>query len=134
MKPTVILIVTSLLAILLALLHLADDIVRGIEPGGPATFIGVLIVAVWLYAVLGLAEGRVRYVIILLFSIGGAAMSYVHMRGAGLVGGRIAGSSGVFAWVFILLALGVTSVVAALLSAHGLWSLRARSRTHRNPP
>jgi hypothetical protein len=48
------------------------------------------------------------------------------MRGAGLVGGRIAGSSGIFFWVWTLLALGVTAVFSLILSARGLWSLRRR--------
>jgi hypothetical protein len=46
------------------------------------------------------------------------------MTGSGLVGGRIANSSGVFFWVWTLLALGVTAIFSAILSAHGLWSLR----------
>jgi hypothetical protein len=44
--------------------------------------------------------------------------------GKGLVGGRIAGSSGVFFWVWTLFALGVTASFSAILSARGLWSLR----------
>jgi hypothetical protein len=119
---------TSLISILLAMIHLTEDVVRGFERGGPEMFNGVLIGAVWLYAVLGLAEGRVRYAVILLFSIGGAGVAYIHMRGAGLAGGRIAGSSGMFFWVFTLLTLGVTSVVSALLSVQGLWHLRAARR------
>jgi hypothetical protein len=51
------------------------------------------------------------------------------MTGAGLVGGRIVGSSGVFFWVWTLLALGVTATFSVILSARGLWSLqRGRSR------
>jgi hypothetical protein len=37
------------------------------------------------------------------------AVTVVHMMGAGLVGGRIANSSGVFFWVWTLIALGVTA-------------------------
>ena len=46
------------------------------------------------------------------------------MRGAGLVGGRIANSSGMFFWVWTLIALGVTAAFSVVLSASGLWSLR----------
>ena len=46
------------------------------------------------------------------------------MRGAGLVGGRIVGSSGIFFWVWTFIALGVTAVFSLILSARGLWSLR----------
>jgi hypothetical protein len=60
----------------------------------------------------------------LLGSILGLGVLVIHMRGAGLVGGRIANSSGVFFWVLTLIALGVTSTISGILSARGLWSLR----------
>jgi uncharacterized membrane protein YecN with MAPEG domain len=69
-------------------------------------------------------------VIILLASIGGAGVPLLHMMGVGLVGGRIANSSGVFFWVWTLIALGVTAGCSVLLSVRGLWSLRRdRSRS-----
>ena len=46
---------TSLLAIVLVTFHLADDIVRGFEPGGLKNLTGVAILVVWLYATLVLA-------------------------------------------------------------------------------
>jgi len=103
--------------------HLTDDIVRGMEPGGVSTLVGVLILVVWLYGTLVLAERRSGYVIILLGSIGGSGVLVVHMMGAGLVGGEIANSSGVFFWVWTLIALGVTAL-SVILSARGLWSLQ----------
>jgi hypothetical protein len=63
------LISTSLLSILFMTFHLADDIVRGIEPGGMSTLTGVLILAAWLYGTLVLAGRRSGYVVVLLFSI-----------------------------------------------------------------
>ena len=48
--------------------------------------------------------------------------------GAGLVGGRIAGSSGMLLWVLTALTLGVTATVSVILSGRGLWSVwRTRS-------
>src|SRR5437867_4683825 len=71
----------------------------------------------------------IGYVIMLLGSIGGLGVLVIHMRGAGLVGGRIANSSGVFFWVWTLIALGVTSTISIILSARGLWGLqRGQSR------
>jgi hypothetical protein len=129
MNHKVTLTITSLLAILLATFHLADDIRRGLERGGVSTYVGVLIAVVWLYATLVLTERRSGYLLLLLLSIGGAGVPLIHMRGAGLVGGRIANSSGVFFWVWTLIALGVTASFSAILAAHGLWSLqRARPR------
>jgi hypothetical protein len=129
MKHTVTLTITSLLSILLLTFHLTDDIVRGFEPGRVSTIIGVLILVVWLYGTVVLAERRSGYVIMLVFSILGSGVPVIHMTGAGMVGGRIANSSGIFFWVWTLITLGVTAVFSAILSAGGLWSLRrARSR------
>ena len=60
----------------------------------------------------------------LLGSIAGLGVLVIHMRGAGLVGGRIANSGGVFFWVWTLIALGVTSTFSVILSARGLWDLQ----------
>jgi membrane-bound ClpP family serine protease len=124
MKHSVMLTITSLLSILFMTFHLTDDIVRGMEPGGVKTIIGVLMLVVWLYGTLVLAERRLGYVIILLGSILGSGVPVVHMMGAGLVGGRIANSSGVFFWVWTLLAVQVTAIFSVILSARGLWSLQ----------
>ncbi len=130
MRHNVMLTIASLLSILLMSFHLADDIVRGMEPGGFKNLIGVLILVVWLYGTtLVLAERRTGYVIILVLSLLGSGVPAIHMRGSGLVGGDIANSSGVFFWVWTLLALGVTTLFSVILSARGLWSLlRGRSR------
>jgi len=89
----------------------------------------VLILVVWLYGTLLLGERRSGHIIMLLGSILGLGVLVVHMRGAGLVGGRIAHSSGVFFWVWTLIALGVTSTISIILSARGLWGLqRGQSR------
>jgi hypothetical protein len=128
MKHKVTLTITSLLSILFFAFHWADDIVRGISPGGASGLGGVLILVVWLCGTLVLGERRSGYVIMLLGSIGGLGVLAIHMRGTGLVGGRIANSSGVFFWVWTLIALGVTSTFSIILSARGLWGLqRARS-------
>jgi hypothetical protein len=129
MQHNAALTITSLLSIVFMSCHFADDIARGIEPGGMSTMIGVLILVVWLYGTLVLAERRSGYVIMLVFSILGSGVAVVHTMGAGLVGGRIANSSGVFFWVWTLIALGVTAIFSVILSAHGLWSLqRGQSR------
>ncbi len=127
MKDNFTLTITSLLSILFMACHLTDDIVRGMESGGVSTLVGVLILVVWLYGTLVLAERRSGYVIVLIASILGSGVPVVHMMGAGLVGGRIANSSGVFFWVWTLIALGVTTIFSAILSARGLWSLQRGS-------
>jgi hypothetical protein len=128
MKSQLTLTITSLLAILLTSFHLADDVVRGLEPGKLSTFNGVLILVVWLYAALTLGDRKWNYIILLLASIGGAGVCLLHMSGVGLVGGRIANSTGKFFWVWTLLALGVTSTISIVLAATGLWRLSVGSR------
>lgn len=123
MKRSVMLTITSLVSILLMTLHLSNDIVRGFEPGGFKNVSGVLMMVVWLYGTLALAERRSGYIIILLGSILGSVVPMAHMRGAGLVGGRIANSSGMLFWVWTLITLQVTAIFSLVLSARGLWSL-----------
>ena len=120
MKQNVTLTIASLLSILFTTLHVADDIVRGMEPGRLPDLIVVPILVVWLYATLVLAGRRSGYVIILLGSLLGLLVPVIHMEGAG-VGGAIAKSSGAFFFVWTLLALGVTTLFSIILSARGLW-------------
>ena len=124
MNYKVTLTVTALLTILLSTFHIADDVVRGIEPGGTANYIGVLIMAVFLYATLMLGERRWAHVIVLLLSMGCAAVPCLHMTGSGLVGPRIVNSGAVFFWVWTLLALGATASVSVVLSLQRLWALQ----------
>jgi hypothetical protein len=123
MKHNVTLTISSLLSILLMTFHLTDDVVRGMEPGGVSNMVGVLILAVWLYGTLGLAERRSGYVIILLGSLLGSVVPVIHMSGAG-VGGQIAKSSGGFFFIWTLIALGVTATFSVILSARRLWTLQ----------
>ena len=51
-----------------------------------------------------LVERRWAHLILLIGSIGAAGVPYLHMMGRGLVGGRAANYSGVFFWVWTLLA------------------------------
>jgi hypothetical protein len=130
MKQSVLLTTASLLTLLFVTLHVADDIVRGFEKGGPSNLVIVPIAVLWLYGTLVLAERRSGYVIVLLASLLGAYVPVVHFRAAGgAVGHGIATSSGALFWVWTLLAIGVCAVFSVILSAHGLWTLqRGRSR------
>ena len=119
MKQTLVLTIASLLSILFTTFHLADDIVRGMEPGTLSDLIAVPILVVWLYGTLVLAEKRSGYVIILLGSLLGVLVPVIHMKGAG-VGGAIAQSSGAFFFIWTLYALGVTSLFSVILAVRGL--------------
>ena len=130
MKYSVMLTITSLLSILLFTFHLTDDIVRGWEPGGLSNLVGgSLIMVVWLYGALVLAERRTGYVITLLGSLLSFAVPVLHMKGKGVgVASGIANSSGGFFFIWTLIALGVTGLFSVILSVRGLWSLPWRRR------
>jgi hypothetical protein len=128
MKRTVLLTITSLLSILFMTFHVSEDVVRGFEPGGLKNIIAVLILVVWLFGTLMLAGRRSGFIIILLGSILGTIAPVAHMLRAGLVGGRIANSSGMLFWVWTLITLQVTAIFSLVLSVLGLWSLRRGRR------
>jgi hypothetical protein len=131
MKQSVLLTIMSLLTILFLTFHLADDIVRGFEPGKLSNLTAVPICVVWLYGTLVLAGRRSGYVIMLLGSLLGLVVPVIHMMGKGVgAGSRIAGTSGAFFFVWTLIAVGVMALFSVILSLHGLWSLR-RSRRNR---
>jgi hypothetical protein len=126
MKQSAILVVTSLLSILLLTLHITDDIVRGISKAEPSNT-ALVVLTIFMYGTLVLAERRSGYVITLLVGLFAAAMPVIHMRGVRY--GEIATSSGGFFFVWTLWALGGVGGVTLILSARGLWSLRwAQSR------
>ncbi len=121
MKHNVMLTIASLLSILLGTFHLADDIARGMSPGGLPNLFAVVICVVWLYGTLVLAERRSGYVIILLASLLLMGVPVIHMRGVGVGFGTT--RSGGFFFVWTLLAMGVTALFSVILSVRGLWSL-----------
>jgi hypothetical protein len=122
MKENVPLTIASLLTILLGTFHLADDVARGMSPGGLLNLVGIVICVILLYATLMLAGRRSGYVIILLASLLFMGIPVIHMRGRGIGFGTI--RSGGFFFVWTLLALGVTALFSVILSVRGLWSLR----------
>jgi hypothetical protein len=127
MKHNVSLTIASLLSILFITFHLSDDIVHGMAPGKLTNLNVVLVLAVWLYGALVLAERRSGYVIMLVMSLLASGVPVIHMIGnSGLTAG-IARSAGAFFFVWTLYALGVTAVFSVILSARGL--LQTMKRT-----
>jgi len=125
MKNSVMLTIASLLSILFFTFHLADDIVRGMEPGTLTNLTAVPIFVLWMYGALVLAERRSGYIITLLGGLFSLVVPLAHMRGKGVgIASRLANSSGHFFFVWILIAIGVTGLFSVILSARGLWSLR----------
>ena len=120
MRPTAMLPIASLLSILLLTLHVTDDIVRGISKAEPSNT-ALIVLAVFLYGTLVLAERRSGHIIMLLVGLFAAAMPVLHMRGTHYA--EIARSSGGFFFVWTLWALGGIGGLTFILAARGLWSL-----------
>src|ERR1051326_5060057 len=106
--------VTSLLSPTLLMLHVSDDIARGISSLNFASMIAVLVVAMLLYATLtgeGRRAGAVSGFLIGLFALG---MPAVHFRGAHI--NQIAQSSGGLVFIWTLWALGALGGTGMILS------------------
>lgn len=124
MKHSLLLTIASLLSILFFTFHLADDIVRGMEPGTLTNLTAVPIFVFWLYGTLVLAGRRSGYIITFLGGLFALVVPLAHMRGRGVgVTSSLANSGGHFFFVWTLFAIGVTGLFSVILSAHGLWSL-----------
>jgi len=83
----------------------------------------------WLYGTLVLAERRSGYIINLIGSLIGLAVSVIHFRGrSGVLNAEHLKSRGAFFFIWTLLALGVNATYSAVLSVRGLMVSR---RTHR---
>jgi len=120
---------SSLLAILLFSLHVADDIARGFDKGGVATLSAIPICVIWLYGTLVLAGRRSGYFIILLLSLLALVVPVIHMTGRG-VGSQIAHSNGGLFFAWTLIALGVSALFSGILAVRGLWSMRRARVPH----
>ena len=132
MKRNAILVVTSLLSILLLTLHITDDIVRGISKAEPSNT-ALIVLVVFLYGTLMLAERRSGQLIMLLVGLFAAAMPVMHMRGAHY--GEIARSPGGFFFVWTLWALGGLGGLTFVLAARTLWTMgRHREMTSTSDP
>jgi hypothetical protein len=129
-KRSLVLPVTSLLSILFASFHLADDIVYGSDQGVALNLTVVAILAVWLYGTLVVSERPAGLTIMLLGSLLGLGIFFIHATGpGGLEGIHIGKLSGPFFFVWTLLALAVVSLVSLTLCVHGISSLLRSKRT-----
>ncbi len=114
---------TSLLSIFLMTLHSTDDVLRN-EFGGLQGLVVaalVLILIVWLYGIsLVLRERKGGYIISLVISLFFSFIALAHITGDGDVPlSQIAATTGPF-FVWVVIALGVTSISSLVLSIYGL--------------
>lgn len=125
MKHKTALTALSVLNALFFGLHLTGDIVFGLEQGGREILVGVLILAVYLYGAVGLPERLAGYVILLLGGLASAALPVLHTGRP--LGERFAHLPGGFFFIWTLLMIGATGLVAFVLAAQAIWSRRRRS-------
>jgi len=116
---------TSLLAIFFTTLHYTDDVirkVRGMDQGGMAVLLAVLMLVVWLYAILVLTERKSGYIVSLIMALLNSLIPLGHLTGmAGeATPGEILTSSGPF-FVWVILALALTVFPSVILSAYFLF-------------
>jgi hypothetical protein len=128
-KQSTLLTVTSLLTILFLSIHLTSDFLHDAgELSLQLVLIAALILTVLLWGTLVLAERRTGHVIMLLGSLFALGMPVIHLKRATGVADALARPDASF-FVWILLALGVTGLFAAVLSVRGLLNLqRGRPR------
>jgi hypothetical protein len=124
MKQTAMLTTASLLNMLFMTFHLTGDILFKMAPAGLSNLFAVFILVVLLCGTLLLSGRRAGYIIVFFGSVLGLVMPVIHMKGTrGLVSGGIGNSGQAFFFVWILLALGITSTFSIILSARALLSL-----------
>jgi hypothetical protein len=121
-KTNLLLPIASLLLIVLLTFHLADDVVLGKDVLDIVRLcIYLPIIAAWLYATLVLTERRSGLIITLLGSLLGLAVVAIHASGP-------VGIHGEFFHVWLLIAIGGTSLFALVLSVSGLIEKRNHVR------
>ena len=128
MRSNVTLTSSSILTIVLFVLHVSDDIVREIDKIGPLNLIGVSIFVVWLYGTLVLSDRRSGYIIMLLGSLFGAVPALTHMV-TGVSRTLASSANGALLFVFTLWALAITATFSVVLSVRGLLR-REWTRSH----
>ena len=124
MKDKGLLTVMSLLSIVLSLIHVTDDVVRGKDRF--PNLLGMLIWVVWLYGTLVLRERLLGKIIMLLGAILSAGIPILHLPGTAAA----AKTSGAFLFLGTLLALGISGLFSIVLAVQGLIMTAA---AHENP-
>ena len=123
MNNRTLLVTTSLVTALLFIVHLADDIMLGIEQGDINDMRGGTAISVVLLTGILLGnERRWGHVIMFVSGLLGTAVSYLHFSGRGV--GRFVEEPNGFRFIATLLVMGVAGAMAMIFAARGLWQSR----------
>lgn len=124
MKHSTMLTIASLLSIVFLIFHMTDDILRegGMAVSGIRNGTVVIpVLSIWLYGALVLAGRKSGYIIMLLGSLIGLGMPFLHMALARKVlENELARARGDYLFVWTLLAVGVTGLFSLILSVRCL--------------
>ena len=111
---------TSIVGVLLFIVHWAQDVAFGIDRVGLQSYGGVGLMLLWLLGATILRDGRAGKVIVLLFSILAAAMPALHLKGTRI--GEIVRGEGGLLYLLVLLTLAVTAAFSTVLAVRALRS------------
>lgn len=122
MKQHPTLTIVMLITIVLTSLHFTHDILHdsdGLAPGEVAIMLAILLIL--LIGTVMLAGRRAGFVIMLLGGLAAAYMPFLHGMGP-------RATRWGFAFIWTMLAMGVTGLLGAILSAQALWRSVAPKR------
>jgi hypothetical protein len=123
-RHSALLATTSLFSILLFTIHVADDIVRGLDKPGYQNGIGIVVIALWTYAAIYLIERRSGLIVALLGGILCAGMPLVHFAGKYVTRPEFMQSPGALFFIWVLWALSILGTLSVILAVRGLWLFR----------
>jgi hypothetical protein len=125
MKHSTMLTIASLLTIIGLIFHMTDDILRegGMAAHGINNLTVVVVLALFLYGALVLAERKSGYIIMFIGGLAGLGMPILHMALARhVIENELARARGDYVFVWTLLALGVSGLFSLVLSVRCLWN------------
>lgn len=123
----------SVLSAVLFSIHVTDDMVRGFDRVGIQNVGGILILVVWLYGALVLAERRSGLIIVLLGGLFALVMPLLHWQGATVSSPAFAASPGAFRFLWVLWALGTTGLFSVIHAVRELWFYRRTADSRPRP-
>ena len=122
MNKNQLLTITSLVSIVLLILHVSDDISRGFDSAGLSNLIAIAVVAVLLYCTLIYRERLAGQIAMLLIALLALGMPLIHLRGTRI--NEHAQSTGGLFFIATLWLLGVTGIFGIVLAAQEMWKTR----------
>jgi len=109
---------SSVLGVVLFIVHWSQDVAFGIDRIGLASYGGVAICTLWLSSATILRDRRAGKVILLMFSILAAAMPSLHLKGTRIA--ELARGEGGLAYLVVMFTLAVSAAFATILTVREL--------------